>query len=87
MLKELLIEVSQSKSYSKKTLAQKLDISESMVDEGLYHLNRLGYIENDIIGGNCNLKCIGCPIKTCNLNPIKTLTITRKGKGFLEKAK
>lgn len=84
MLKELLKEVSQSKAYSKKTLAQKLDISETMVDEGLYHLNRLGYIENDIIGGNCDFKCIGCPIQNCSLNPINTLTITDKGKKLLK---
>ncbi len=84
MLKELLKEIDQSKVYSKKTLANKLDTSENMVNEGLNHLMNMGYIENDIIGGSCNFKCAGCPIKTCSLNPINALVITDKGKKLLE---
>ncbi len=86
MLKDLLKEMSQSKIYSKKVLANKLNTNENMVNEGLNHLMRMGYIANDVIGGSCDLKCAGCPIKTCSLNPINTLVITDKGKKLLNNA-
>ncbi len=85
MLVDLLKELNNSPTFSKKSLANKLNTSEDMIEEGLSQLMRMGYIENHVINQKCNLKCKTCSIKSCNLNPIKSFIITKKGRKVLAK--
>ena len=57
MLINILKEIYTSTIYSKKILANKLNTSEDMIEQGVTQLKRMGYIEDYTLGGKCNLNC------------------------------
>lgn len=83
MLKKVLKEVYDSKLFSRSAIARDLNISESMVDELVSQLIRMGYISEDLGSPTCQSKCSGCSISSCNTIPIKMLSVTDKGKNLL----
>ena len=85
MLKNVLKEISNSKIFSIPLMAKSLNISESLAEEAVRELLRMGYIIEDMGSPTCETKCSGCSMKAfCNTVPIKTVSITDKGKKLLE---
>lgn len=85
MLKNILKEIFNSKIFSAPLIAKNLNISEALVDEAVKELSRMGYVVEDIGSPTCETKCSGCTMKSfCNAVPIKTLSVTDKGKNLLE---
>ena len=84
MLKDILREISIAKVFSKSIIAKNLNISESMVEDAIGQLSRMGYITEDMGSPSCATKCSGCSISNCNVIPLKTLSITDKGSKLLE---
>ncbi|QQY79824.1 FeoC-like transcriptional regulator [Keratinibaculum paraultunense] len=85
MLKKVLKEIYNSKYISKRNIAHKLNISEELVEEALIQLDRMGYIKKNDNINNCNISCNKCPYANhCNKVPLKTITITEKGKKLLK---
>lgn len=83
MLVDILREINNMDTFSKRKLAIKLNTSESMVEHLLNQLKRMGYIADEEISDNfCDKKCAGCNIN-CSFNIINTLIITDKGKKLL----
>lgn len=84
MLKDILKEISIAKVFSKSLIAKNLNISETMVEDAIKQLSRMGYITEDMGSPTCETKCSGCSISSCNTIPLKTLSITDKGSRLLE---
>ena len=84
MLKDILREINIARVFSISAIAKSLNTSESLVDEGVSQLNRMGYITEDMGSPTCETKCSGCSISNCTTIPLKTLSITEKGKKLLE---
>ncbi len=84
MLKNVLKEINESKVFSKSSIGKNLNISESMVNELVNQLIRMGYLSEDLGSPTCQAKCSGCAISNCNAIPIKMISITEKGKRVLE---
>jgi CRISPR/Cas system-associated exonuclease Cas4 (RecB family) len=85
MLKNVLKEISSSKVFSIPLIAKNLNIPEALVEETVKELSRMKYIIEDIGSPTCETKCSGCSMKSlCNIVPIKTISITDKGKKILE---
>ena len=84
MLRELLKEISGADYVAKAALATKLGQPVALVESGFEELVRLGYLAEDA-GGNCyDLPCGKCPYASlCQREPLKTWTITDKGKTLL----
>lgn len=83
MIKDVLKEISQAKILDKKEIAKKLNITEALVEQAIDQLSRMGYIKEDMGSHSCETKCSSCPMSTCNSVPLKTLTITEKGRKLL----
>ena len=83
MLKDVLKEISIAKVFSKQLIAQNLNITEALVEEAIEQLSRMGYITEDMGSPTCETKCTGCSVTSCNVTPIKTLSITDKGSKLL----
>ena len=84
MLKNVLREISMAKVFSASVIAKNLNITEALVDEAIEQLSRMGYITEDMGSPTCETKCSGCSISSCNVTPLKTLSITKKGSKLLE---
>lgn len=84
MIRDVLKEIKDSRVYSKVLIGKNLNISESMVEELTSQLIRMGYIKEEMGSPTCESKCSGCAVSNCNLNPIKTLSITPKGERLLK---
>ncbi|NLL80798.1 MAG: hypothetical protein GX231_00660 [Tissierellia bacterium] len=87
MLKEILRELYLSGTYSKATIGKNLNISENMVEELISQLIRMAYLKEDMGSPTCKSKCNGCAVSNCNINPMKILTVTQKGKELINKEK
>lgn len=83
MLKKVLYEINNSRVYSKALIGKILNISETMVEDLVNQLIRMGYIDEDLGSPTCESKCSGCSISSCKTIPIKMLSITEKGKKLL----
>lgn len=83
MLKSVLVEINNSKVYSVPLIARNLNISESMIEDIVEQLVRMGYLAEDLGSPSCETKCSGCYVTSCNVVPIKMITITNKGKKLL----
>ncbi|HLS53419.1 MAG TPA: FeoC-like transcriptional regulator [Tissierellaceae bacterium] len=84
MLKDLLRTIKKTKSYSANLVARKMNISESMVEDMMKQLIRMGYIIEDKGVSHCETPCIKCPyMKTCNQNPATIYRISNKGEKLL----
>jgi len=85
MLKDVLREISLAKLFSISLISKSLNISESLVEEAIEQLSRMGYIMEDMGSPTCETKCSGCTMSSmCNTIPLKTISITDKGKRLLE---
>lgn len=85
MLKNVLKEIKSSDYISKKNIATKLNSTESLVEDVFFQLERMAYIEEDVMA-NCDANCGGCPYATsCSDTPIKSYLITEKGEELLKK--
>lgn len=83
MLKDVLKEISIARIFSKQVIAQNLNTTEALVEEAIEQLSRMGYITEDMGSPTCETKCSGCSISSCNVTPLKTLSITDKGSKLL----
>lgn len=85
MLKEVLKEISVAKVFSISLISKNLNIGEPLVEEAVEQLSRMGYILEDMGSPTCETKCSGCTMSSmCNVVPLKTISITDKGKRLLE---
>lgn len=85
MLKDVLKEIKNSNYISKKNIATKLNTSESLIEDVFFQLDRMGFIEEDVMA-NCDMGCTTCPYSnSCNESPIKSYVITGKGEKLLNK--
>lgn len=83
MLVNTLKEISTMDTFSKRALAVKLNTSESMIEQFLDQLKRMGYLaEEEMPNDFCNKKCAGCHID-CSFNIVNSLFVTDKGKKLL----
>lgn len=87
ILVNALKEINKMETYSKSNLAKKLDTSQEVVDHILSQLESAGYIKEE----NINISnCSSCPsfkngcMGNVSGKPIYALTITEKGKNFIE---
>ncbi len=85
MLKSILKEIHKARVFSIPLIAKNLNISEALVEEAIDQLSRMGYIVEDMGSPTCETKCSGCSMKSfCNIIPLKTISITEKGKHLLK---
>ncbi len=85
MLKKILKEIYNSRVFSIPLIAKNLNISESLVEEAVKELSRMEYIIEDLGSPTCETKCSGCSMKSfCKIVPIKTVSLTDKGRKLLE---
>ncbi|MBU5428224.1 hypothetical protein KQI41_17665 [Tissierella pigra] len=86
MLKDVLKELSEIRVLSTSLIAKKLNTSEALVEEIIQQLYRMEYIKNDEGCATSDVKCSSCAYKSmCTSTPIKTISITDKGKTLLKK--
>jgi len=84
LLKELLLEIKNSKYISKANIAIKLNKPVELIEDGFEQLIRMGYISEDGGLSNCSSACGSCPYaNSCNKIPVKTMKITEKGEKLL----
>lgn len=84
MIKDVLKEISIAKVLDTGKIAKNLNLTEALVEEAIEQLSRMGYVIEDMGSHTCETKCSSCPISSCNTIPLKTLSITEKGKNLLE---
>lgn len=84
MLKHVLKEISNSRVLDISNLAKKLNITDGLVEELIYQLERMGYVSKDMGSYTCESKCSSCKVSNCNTIPLKTLSITSKGEELLK---
>lgn len=84
MLKKVLKQISEAKALSIPNIAQDLNTSEAIIEGAIDQLDRMGYIIEDMGSPTCETKCSGCSISSCNITPLKTVSITDKGYNLLE---
>lgn len=82
MILDILKELNGMRVFSKKSLAIKLNTSEDMIEQVIEQLKRMKYVTSEEDNPICSGGCSGCTI-ACAVNPIKTLTITEKGRKLL----
>lgn len=82
MILDVLKELSQKSTFSKKTLAIKLNTSEAMIEQVLDQLKRMKYVASGEDNPICSGGCSGCTI-ACATSPVNTITITEKGRKLL----
>lgn len=83
MLKKVLNEIKNAKVYSKHQIARNLGVSESLLDDMIKTLIRMGYLKEDLGSPTCETKCAGCSVSKCSTTPIKMLSITKKGEKLI----
>lgn len=83
MIKDVLKEISIAKVLDTGKIAKNLNLTEALVEEAIEQLSRMGYVIEDMGSHTCETKCSSCPISSCNTIPLKTLSITEKGKKLL----
>jgi DNA-binding transcriptional MocR family regulator len=81
MLVETLREIKRQPIFSKKSLADKLNVSEDMVGNALEQLKRMGYLEEEK-PSHCSGNCKFCSFN-CSSSSLNTMVITPKGKKLL----
>lgn len=79
MLKDILRILFDTKMYSKSNIARELNISEDMVELAIEDLIKRGFLAEEEAGPSCTGSCIGCSIKNCNKEVVKSYHITEKG--------
>lgn len=59
MLNEVLRMIAQGGIHTRRELAQRLDVSEELLEQMIDELVRLGYLKPVV--GDCDDRCAGCP--------------------------
>jgi DNA-binding IscR family transcriptional regulator len=78
MLQELLQIVAEGGVHSYENLAQRLSISQPLLEAMLEDLGRLGYLRS--MGDGCGGKCQACPAGSCSVSsPGHLWTLTEQG--------
>lgn len=82
MLSQLLCRLDKGGVQSIQVLAEKINVSQTMIEQMLESLHRMGYIEK--VGDasqNCNNRCKGCSMSRCCEGVSKPVMwmITKKG--------
>jgi DNA-binding Lrp family transcriptional regulator len=79
MLQKLLNELATGGVHSCTDLGRELDLSESLLEQILMDLERMGYIKS--VGTDCEERCTGCPLNNvCAVGqPGRIWTLTEKG--------
>jgi len=78
MIEELLKTVAQGGIHSYDELAERLSISQALLEMMLQDLARLGYLR--AVGSSCDHLCASCPIGSCSVaGPRRLWSLTEKG--------
>ncbi|MFA5536507.1 MAG: winged helix-turn-helix domain-containing protein [Bacillota bacterium] len=84
MLKDILRIINRDGLISRTILADELNLTQAVVDDGIDQLLRMGYLLEEKTGENCSTFCTSCPFaKNCSKEIIKTFQISEKGKRYL----
>ena len=84
MFEEILREFDENIGFSKENLAKKLNTSESLIEDSINHLIRLGYINKSESLSNCQVSCGSCPYsKACGKDLVTFYNISSKGRKYL----
>lgn len=85
MLRKILAEIIEEGAVKYKDIAKDLAISEGMVKQMVWELQRLGYLDQTMQGCSESM-CAGCPMKCGTKSPLQhAFVLTSKGKNFLER--
>lgn len=84
MIKDILKEISIAQVLDTGKIANKLNITEALVEQAIEQLSRMGYISEDMGSHSCETKCSSCPLANCTTTPLRTLAITEKGEKALD---
>ena len=80
MLKDMLRIIKRDGYIARARIADELNISEGMVDDGMIQLLRMGYLIEEKTGTDCPTACSKCPYaKSCNKEIVKSFRISDKG--------
>ena len=84
MLKQVLHIVAQGGIHTRRELAQRLDVSEELLQQMVDELVRIGYLKSVV--GDCNDRCAGCPFAAeCAVGGAGRIwALTEKGVGEVE---
>ena len=78
MLEDVLKIVAQGGIHSYDDLAERLSISQPLLEMILEDLARLGYLR--AVGSSCDHQCASCPIGSCSIaGPRRLWSLTEKG--------
>ncbi len=85
MLKEILAQIYRDGFLAKAQLARELSIPETMIDEGIAQLIRMGYLKEEKGGIDCaTTACAGCAFAAmCGKNPVIFYEVTERGEALL----
>lgn len=84
MLKDVLARIGGFGYVSKSLIARELQISESMVEEAIAQLLRMGYMSVEEEGATCNASCKGCAFANfCHKDVVKMYQLTDRGRALL----
>ena len=83
MMVDVLKEINNSNAYSKTTLARKLNTDETVIEDIMKRLKKMGYIEEENLNKSCSRMCKTCS-KNCFGKPINIISVTDKGKKLIE---
>lgn len=85
MLKDILDLINETNLYSNTFISKKLNITKEMANDMVENLIRMGYLIEDLGSPTCETTCGNCAYaRTCNTTPVKTFTISSKGKKLLK---
>lgn len=85
MIIEVLKEMADMPVFSKKNLANKFHTNDTVIEQVLKELQRMGCISKEENNNGCNLgcgSCKGCPMASSN--GINGFTVTEKGKRIIK---
>ena len=79
MLRQVLRIVAQGGIHTRRELAQRLDVSEELLEQMIDELVRIGYLKP--VAGDCHHRCAGCPFATqCAIGGVSGIwALTEKG--------
>ncbi|NLK08424.1 MAG: winged helix-turn-helix domain-containing protein [Firmicutes bacterium] len=85
MLTDILKIIDRDGYISRSELSRELDVYQSMIDDGITELLRMGYLLEVQTGEDCPTVCAGCPFaKQCSKEIVKTFQVSDKGRHYLE---
>lgn len=84
MLKDILMIIDRDRKISRSHISREINIEDTLVDDGISQLIRMGFILEEEAGADCVVACSNCPfIKSCQKEIVKIFQISQKGKDYL----